>query len=113
MKKATLNLYKNNKLYKKYEDINVITQKGINSLIIDDVKTIIGRDRVVRENAEFRFELDLINKIATYLLKEKNTLFDIEVEEINYDNNKARTIVEYKVSSDQEKTKIELIMNGE
>ena len=113
MKKATLNLYKNNKLYKKYEDINVITRKDRNSLIIDDVKTIIGRDRVVRENAEFRFELDLINKIATYLLKEKNTLFDIEVEEINYDNNKARTIVEYKVSSDQEKTKIELIMNGE
>ena len=113
MKKATLCLYKNDKLYKKYEDINIITRKDRHSLIIDDVKTVISKDKIVRENNEFRFELDLIKRIATYLLKEKNALFDIEVEEINYDKDNTRTLVEYKVSSDNEKTRIELIMNGE
>ena len=113
MKKAQLCLYKNDRLYKKYEDINIITHKDRHSLIIDDVKTIIGRDRVVRENNEYRFELDVKEKKATYLLKKHNKLFDIEVENLKYDNKGARTVVEYKVSSDNEKTKIELIMNGE
>ncbi len=113
MKKATLCLFKNDELLKKYEDINVISNDNRHSLIIDNVKTIISKENIVRENNEYRFDMDIIKKKATYLLKEKNTLFDIEVEELNYIDDKTKTIIEYKISSDEEKTRIELIMNGE
>ena len=113
MRKATLCLYKNEKLLKKYENINIISKDNRHSLIIDDTKTIISKDNIIRENNEYRFELDITNKKATYLLKDKNAMFDIDVERISYNNEKNITIIDYKISSDNENTKIELIMNGE
>ena len=107
-KNITLNLFKENRLEQEYKDIKAIEKDGKYILSLDGVKTIISETRFTRENNEFRFELDIKERICTYFLKEKNMSFDIEVEKVMYKKENSNIILEYKISSDEESFKIEL-----
>lgn len=112
MKKViTLNLYKERRLMYTYKDINALVNNSTYSFIIEGVKTILNSEEFTRENNEFRFNIDIKNKQATYLLKEQNTLFDIDVEKINFKKENNNIILEYKISSDEESFKLEIIEN--
>ncbi len=117
MKKfITLNLYKEqakNRRKIEYSNIPCIYTNNTYTMILDDIKTSINEDLLIRENNEFRFNLDIKNKTAIYLLKEKNVSFDIKIEKINIKKEKSNIILEYKLESDEEKTIIEIIEKEE
>lgn len=107
MKKViTLNLYKERRLDKVYQGIKAIKKDSEYIFSLDGVKTTLNENLFVRENNEYKFELNIKEKKALYLLKEKNISFDIEVEKIEYKIEKEVIILEYKISSDEEKFKI-------
>lgn len=105
----TLNLYKERRLVANYENIYALVNDFTYSFILDGIKTTINRESFIRENNEFKFHLSIKDKQATYLFKEQNTLFDIDVEKINLKKDKNTIILEYKISSDEEEFKLELI----
>ncbi len=107
--RITLNLYKERRLEVSYTDINALINNATYSFILDGVKTTLNNEEFTRENNEFRFNLDIKNKQATYLFKSQNTLFDIDVEKINFKKDNNTIILEYKISSDEEEFKLELI----
>lgn len=114
MKKLiTFNLYKERRLERKYEEIKAIVNNESYLFKLDDVKTTLNSEYFTRENDEFKFTLNIKKKEATYLLKKQNMLFDIDVEKIKFNNEKNNIILEYKLSSDEENFKIELIDKGE
>lgn len=109
MKKIiTLNLYKKYRLENEYKNIKTIEKDDEYIFSLDGVKTIIGENRFIRENNEFKFVLDIKERNCTYYLKEKNMFFDIEVERVMYKKEKNNIILEYKISSDEEIFKIEI-----
>lgn len=112
-KMITLTLYKKDRLIKKYDKVKSILMNDNISFIIEDIKTTIKKDKFIRENKEYKFELDITKKEATYYLKESNILFDIEVEEIMYIKKINSIILKYKLSSDEESTKIEIKIEGD
>lgn len=109
----TLNLYKEHRLEMSYVDINALVNNSTYSFIVEGIKTTLNNEEFTRENNEFKFYLGIKNKKATYLLKEQNTLFDIDVEKINFKKENNNIILEYKISSDENEFKIELIDKGE
>ena len=114
MKKfINLNLFKENRLEQEYKDIKAIEKDGEYIFSLDGVKTIISDTRFTRETNEYKFELDIKSKKAIYLLKERNMSFDIEVERIMYKKEKTNIILEYKISSDEENFKIEIIIKDD
>ncbi len=114
MKKLiTLNLYKEKRLEKSYKDINAIVDNDSYIFMLEGVKTSINNTVFTRETKEYKFTLDIKKKEATYLLVDKNMLFDIDVEKINFQNKKNNIILEYKLSSDDENFKIEIIVKDE
>ncbi len=107
MKKIiTLNLFKNNKLEIEYKDIKAILKDSEYIFSLDGVKTVLGPTRFSRENDEFKFMLNIEEKKATYLLKGKNILLDIDVEKTSYKNDNINIQLEYKLSTDEENFKI-------
>ena len=112
MKKIiTLNLFKERRLEQEYKGIKAILKDSEYIFSLDAVKTVISPTRFTRETDEYKFNLDIKERKATYLLKEKNMSFDIEVEKIEYKKVKNTIILEYKISSDLETFKI--IINEE
>lgn len=111
-KQITLRLYKNNKLENEYQNIKCLYNNSY-IFVIDMVKTTIDETKFIRENDEFKFYLDIKNKQATYLLKEQNMLFDIEVEKISYKNENDIIILEYRISSDESNIKIKIEVKGD
>jgi trehalose/maltose hydrolase-like predicted phosphorylase len=110
MKKIiTLNLFKADRLENEYKDIKSIEKDSEYIFSLDGVKTVFGPTRFTRENEEYKFCLDIQESKGSYLLKEKNISFDIEVEKIMYKKEKNTIILEYKISSDEETFKIEII----
>ena len=105
--KYNIRIYNNDILNKEYLNINSMKNNKI-TFKLDNIKTIINNNILIRENEEFKFEIDLLNKKATYLLKEKNYLYDIEVKKsyIQYDNNKI--IIIYNIETNEEEIKIVL-----
>lgn len=109
MKKIiTLNLFKERRLENEYKGIKAIYKDGEYIFSLDGVKTILSLTRFTRETNEYKFELDIKERKAIYLLKEKNMSFDIEVEKIEYKKDNNTIILEYKISSDEETFKIEI-----
>jgi len=104
-KVINIKIYKNNKLENEYNHINAIISNKI-IFTIDKIKTIIDEKSLIRENEEFEFILNFIDKKASYKLKEHNYLLDIIVEKC--DINKADNIITiiYKLESDEKETKI-------
>lgn len=114
MKKIiTLNLYKERRLEQKYDNVKAIVNNNAYLFKIDNIKTSLNDDFFIREDNNFKFKLDIKNKKATYLLKENNMLFDIDVLNISYKNNKNNIELKYKLSSDEENFKIEILVKGE
>lgn len=109
MKKIiTLKLFKERRLEQEFKGIKAIYKDGEYILSLDGVKTIISDTRFIRQTNEYKFELDIKERKAIYLLKEQNMLFDIEVEKITYKKENKTIILEYKISSDEETIKIEM-----
>lgn len=109
MKKIiTLNLFKERRLEQEFKGIKAILKDGEYIFSLDAVKTVISSTRFTRETEEYKFNLDIKERKATYLLKEKNMSFDIEVEKIEYKKENNTIILEYKISSDEETFKIEI-----
>ncbi len=114
MKKLiSLNLYKDNKLETSYNKINAIYQNNTYTFIIDEVKTSISNNLFIRENNEFKFTLDILNKESTYLLKNNNMLFDVDIINLSSKNENNNIILEYRLSSNENDMKIELINEGD
>lgn len=109
----TLNLFKENRLEQEYKDISAIVKDDSIVFKLDNVKTSINDNFFTRETAEYKFELNIKERKATYLLKEKNMLFDIDVEKISYKKDDNTIVFEYKLSTDEEKFKIEINIKGE
>ena len=85
MKKIiTLNLFKERRLEQEYKGIKAILKDSEYIFSLDSVKTVISPTRFTRETDEYKFNLDIKERKATYLLKEKNMSFDIDVEKIEY-----------------------------
>ncbi len=114
MKKLiSLNLYKDNQLTNSYHKINALYKNDTYSFVIDKIKTSLSDVFFIRENNEFKFILNLKNQSSTYLLKDKNMLFDIDVINLSSKNVDNNIILEYKLSSDDSNMKIELIIEGD
>ena len=103
MKKIiTLNLFKERRLEQEYKGIKAILKDSEYIFSLDAVKTVISPTRFTRETDEYKFNLDIKERKATYLLKEKNMSFDIEVEKIEYKKENNTIILLYNISSDEE-----------
>ncbi len=109
MKKIiTLNLFKERRLENEYKGIKAIEKDGEYIFTLDGTKTVFGPTRFTRETEEYKFNLDIKERKSTYILKERNMSFDIDVEKIEYKKEKNTIILEYKISSDEETFKIEI-----
>ena len=65
-----------------------------------------------KETSEHIFILDSTKKEAILTLKQEKISFDILIEYINIDINNNKYIIEYKLESDEESTKIEILFNN-
>ena len=109
MKKIiNLNLFKERRLEQEYKGIKAIEKDCEYIFSLDGVKTVLGPTRFTRETEEYKFCLDIKERKSSYLLKEKNMSFDIEVERIKYKKENKTIILEYRISSDEETLKIEM-----
>lgn len=114
MKKLiTINLLKESRLEKKYEQIKAIYQNNSYLFKIDNIKTILNKKIFTREDNNYKFVLDIENKQATYFLKENNLLFDIDVEKVIYKEENNSIILEYKLASNDEIIRVEIIIEGD
>jgi len=106
-----IKIYNNDKLIKEYKNVKTITNENT-YFYIDNIKTIISKEKLIRENKEFKFELDFSKKNATYLLKKQNILYDIKVieAEIIYKDNDIK--ISYLIESNDEKIKIYIKNNN-
>ena len=106
IKNINVSLYKDNRRELDFNNIKALSVNDTLSFIVDEIKTSINDNYFIRENDEFKFELDILNKTASYLLKENNNLFDIDVEEVIITKEDNTIIIEYKISSDENNIKI-------
>ena len=107
MKKTIkISLFKNNRLELEENNISALYNNDKFSFIINDVKTSLSKDVFTRETSEYLFTLDIDNKKCTYLLKERNMTFDIDVEKIEFERRRQITSLIYKISSDEEEFKV-------
>lgn len=105
--KKTINikLYKDNELTQEYKNINSIYNETI-SFNIDNTHTKITNTNFIRENDEYIFNIDLIQKEAYYILKEKNIKLDIEVYESSINRKEEIIEIIYKIETEEPVTKI-------
>ena len=93
-----------NFLYAMKVKIYDISSSNITTSII----SMTINDTEITPTNEYKFNLDIEERKATYLLKEKNMSFDIDVEKIEYKKENNKIVLEYKISSDEETFKIEI-----
>lgn len=109
MKKIiNLSLFKNKRLELEEKNIAALFNAEKYTFIINDVKTSLSQDYFTRETQEYLFTLNIQNKKCTYLLKEKNMTFDIDVEKAIYERRRRITKLVYKIASDEEEFEIEI-----
>ncbi len=109
IKKYNIYLYKDNKLEKSYKNIKGINKEKEISLILDEIKTIIKENELIRENNEFKFNIDLIAKTSNYLLKQTNIIYDIEVIDANIIKKEKEIIIKYRIETNEEEIQIRII----
>ena len=109
IKKYNIYLYKDNKLEKSYKNIKGINKEKKISLILDEIKTIIKENELIRENNEFKFNIDLIAKTSNYLLKQTNIIYDIEVIDSNIIRKEKEIIIKYRIETNEEEIQIRII----
>lgn len=114
MKKIlNLRVYKAHKITNEYLNIKALYVNNTYTFKIDGVKTTISKNLFTRENSEFKFSLDLINREGLYLLKENDMLFDIDVLKLSSKFTNRNIILEYRLSSDEDIIKIEIDIEGD
>lgn len=107
MKKiVNIDLYKKKRLEKRYEKVVAIINEDSYKFIIEDITTVINNRYFTRENKEYKFRIDFINKESSLYLKENNQLFDIELENYKYERKGNILELEYKISSDEDPFRI-------
>lgn len=109
IKKYNIYLYKDNELEKSYKNIKGINKEKEISLILDEIKTIIKENELIRENDEFKFNIDLIAKTSNYLLKQTNIIYDIEVIDSNIIRKEKEIIIKYRIETNEEEIQIRII----
>ena len=65
-----------------------------------------------KETSEYIFIIDSNKKQALLTLKQENITFEIIIEYINIDITNEKYTIEYKLESDEQNTKIEIIFNN-
>lgn len=105
-KNIKLSLYKNKRLELEENNIAALFNAEKYSFIINDVKTTLSNKIFTRETNEYLFRLNILDKNCTYLLKEKNITFDIDVEKVEFKRRKNQTKLVYKIASDEEEFEI-------
>lgn len=110
--KFVATLYKNNQEIFKDKYLNKDKNQNIISFEFLDYSTLLNieEETLIRENAEYKFFLDIKNKECMITLKNENIEFDVEVEfcELNIKNNKI--ILEYMIETDDTKNRLEIEM---
>ena len=109
IKKYDINLYKNKKIDKSYKNIKGIYNNNNIRLIIDNIKTIIKKNELIRENDEFKFTIDFAEKTSNYSLKEHHLEYDIEVIEAKIERNNKEIIINYKIETNEELITIKIV----
>ena len=105
-KNINISLYKNKRLELEENNIAALFNDEKYSFIINDVKTTLSNNFFTRETNEYLFTLNIVDKKCTYLLKERNMTFDIDVEKIEFERRRQITSLIYKISSDEEEFKV-------
>ncbi len=103
--KYNIKLFKDDKLEKEYKEIKVLDNNEI-KFYIDSTKNIIGSNFFTRENKDFKFHIDFDKKKYTYLLKEKNMLFDIKVKKAKIEKKDNKIDILYQIETAEEKIRI-------
>ncbi len=104
--KMNLKLYKNNLLDQEYKNINCMYQNSNISFLLNDCKMILNKHIFLRENNEFKFNINLQTKTCTILLKEHNKEFDIPIEQVSFSQKDNIMVLSYKTESDDKSTKM-------
>ncbi len=104
-----LKLYKNDQLIKEYKEIKALEKEDTILFFIEDVKTSVSKKEFIRENKEYQFKIDFRTNTCTYLLKENNTLFDINVEKkTSYKKDQNKITIIYKIETEEELIRVEI-----
>lgn len=104
--KMNLKLYKDNLLEQEHKDINCMYQNNNVSFLLNDCKMILNKHIFLRENNDFKFNINLNTKTCTILLKEQGKEFDIPIEQVSFSQQDKNMILAYKTASDDKSTKI-------
>lgn len=88
--------YEENKYIKYIEEDNIINYIDL----VNDIYT--------RETSEFTFKIDFNNKKISYLLKEKNALFESDLNKCNIIKNN-EIILNYKIDDEDKKIIIQIL----
>ena len=104
-KNINIKLYKDDILTNEYKHINSYYNDNV-SFTTDNIHSKITNTSFIRENEEYKFNVNLIKKTAYFLLKEKNVKLIIKVFEsyIKRTNNKIE--IRYKIETEESTTKI-------
>lgn len=105
-----LKLLKNNISEKEYEKITCVDKDNSLTFSLEDVVTKLNSETFIRESKEFKFELDIQNKKALYILKENNLIFNIEVIDVSYQRNKDKINFTYLINTDDDPFTLEIYL---
>lgn len=108
-----IKLFNDDILTNNYYHIKYELKDEVYNFKIDDVNTYISKNNFIRENNEFKLDLNIKDKKCTYLLKEKELLFDIDVYFVEINFNKNKIVLKYKISTDEGLFKAEIIREDE
>ena len=107
-KQDNVQLLKNSVAYfKKIDKILFEVDNSTFELIVDNKDVYLKK-----ETSEYIFILDSKKEHALLTLKQENISFDILIEYINIDIKDNIYTIEYKLESDEEKTRIEIKLNN-
>lgn len=109
IKKYNIYLFKNEELEKEYKEIKTIDKDGKIIFKIDDIKTTINKDEIIRENNEYKFYLNIPKKNSYYILKSHNLSYDITVEKAQIKRINNEIIINYKIETNDEEITIKIV----
>lgn len=112
-----MKLFKDDNVYyniSKIEGIKTIEEnKTIGKFTFENIENTFEVDTegciFKRENDEFTFTLNTSKKEATYLLKETNSLLNIQVEKCEFFNLENKWVLKYQLETDDNLNTIEII----
>ena len=108
----SLTLYNENEKILEIKDVEYHKEKEEISFVHDNITYTIGTKKekqyFIRESDEFTFSLDITKRTCTYLLKETNTMLDVQVIDCSLEQRKNEIILEYDMESTEGKNKVHI-----